>query len=59
MPQAMAGVSAVAAPVLDRNGQAIAAISITGSSRRLDLDRLAPAVRTAALALSRELARAP
>jgi DNA-binding IclR family transcriptional regulator len=52
-----AGVSAVAAPVLDRSGQAMAAISITGSSRRLDLERLAPAVRTAALALSRELAR--
>jgi DNA-binding IclR family transcriptional regulator len=52
-----AGVSAVAAPVLDRTGKAMAAISITGSSRRLDLDRLAPAVRTAALALSHELAR--
>jgi hypothetical protein len=52
-----AGVSAVAAPVLDRTGRAMAAISITGSSRRLDLDRLAPAVRTAALALSRELTR--
>ncbi|HEY4454184.1 MAG TPA: IclR family transcriptional regulator [Pseudonocardiaceae bacterium] len=49
------GVSAVAAPVYDRRRRAIAAISITGSAQRLDLERLAPAVRTAALALSREL----
>jgi hypothetical protein len=35
----------------------IAAISITGWAQRLDLERLAPAVRTAAFALSRELAR--
>ncbi|MFF4242484.1 IclR family transcriptional regulator C-terminal domain-containing protein [Actinomadura geliboluensis] len=52
-----AGVSAVAAPILDRRRRAIAAISITGHVCRLDLDRLAPAVRTAARALSRELAR--
>ncbi|RKS74230.1 IclR family transcriptional regulator [Actinomadura pelletieri DSM 43383] len=52
-----AGVSAVAAPVFDRQRQPIAALSITGNAYRLDLDRLAPAVRTAALALSRELAR--
>ncbi|MFI0412298.1 IclR family transcriptional regulator [Actinomadura sp. 3N508] len=52
-----AGVSAVAAPVLDHRRRVIAAISITGNVCRLDLDRLAPAVRTAALALSRELAR--
>lgn len=54
-----AGVSAVAAPVLDGRRQVMAAISITGNSHRLDLDRLAPAVRTAALALSRELAQQP
>ncbi|MFC6885972.1 MULTISPECIES: IclR family transcriptional regulator [Actinomadura] len=52
-----AGVSAVAAPILGRDRRPIAAISITGSTYRLDLDRLAPAVRTAARALSRELAR--
>jgi DNA-binding IclR family transcriptional regulator len=52
-----AGVSAIAAPVLDHRRRAIAAISITGNVCRLDLDRLAPAVRTAARALSRELAR--
>ncbi|HEV7934396.1 MAG TPA: IclR family transcriptional regulator [Actinomadura sp.] len=54
-----AGVSAVAAPVLDGRRQVIAAISITGQAGRLDLDRLAPALRTAARALSRELARQP
>ncbi|MQA98174.1 MAG: helix-turn-helix domain-containing protein [Streptosporangiales bacterium] len=52
-----AGVSAIAAPIIDADGGVTAAISITGSSRRLDLERLAPAVRTAARALSRELAR--
>jgi DNA-binding IclR family transcriptional regulator len=49
------GVSAVAAPVFDHRRRVIAAISITGHAGRLDLDRLAPAVRTSALSLSREL----
>jgi len=49
------GVVAVAAPVHDRHKKVIAAVSIAGSAHRLDLERLAPAVRTAALALSREL----
>ena len=53
------GVSAVAAPVFDARRQVLAALSITGNAAKLDLDRLAPAVRTAALALSRELAFAP
>jgi DNA-binding IclR family transcriptional regulator len=53
------GVVAVAAPVYDRYHRVIAAISITGSPHRLDVDRMAPAVRTAAVALSRELARTP
>jgi DNA-binding IclR family transcriptional regulator len=51
------GVSAVAAPVFDRHKRLLAAISITGNGSRLDLDRLAPAVRTAAFAVSRELSR--
>lgn len=51
------GVSAVAAPVFDHRRRVIAAVSITGSAHRLDLEKLAPAVRTAALSLSRELAR--
>jgi DNA-binding IclR family transcriptional regulator len=50
------GVAAVAAPVFDQRREVIAALSITGNAHRLDLERLAPAVRTAALALSRELA---
>jgi len=53
------GVSAVAAPVFDARRRVLAALSITGNAAKLDLDRLAPAVRTAALALSRELAFAP
>ena len=51
------GVVAVAAPIHDHRRRVIAAISIAGSAHRLDLERLAPAVRTAALALSREMAR--
>jgi DNA-binding IclR family transcriptional regulator len=50
------GVVAVAAPVHDHRRRVIAAVSIAGSAHRLDLERLAPAVRTAALALSREMA---
>lgn len=51
------GVVAVAAPVHDHRRRVIAAISIAGAAHRLDLERLAPAVRTAALSLSREMAR--
>ena len=50
------GVVAVAAPVHDHRRRVIAAVSIAGSAHRLDLERLAPAVRTAALSLSREMA---
>ena len=49
------GVTCIAAPVLDIGGAAVAAISITGWINRLDPDRLAPAVRTAALGVSRVL----
>jgi DNA-binding IclR family transcriptional regulator len=49
------GIACVAAPVLDGSGHAVAAISITGWANRLDTGRLAPAVRTAALGLSRVL----
>lgn len=51
------GVVAVAAPVLDHRRRVIAAVSIAGSAHRLDLERLAPAVRTAALSLSRVMAK--
>ena len=49
------GIACVAAPVLDGGPHAVAAISITGWANRLDTARLAPAVRTAALGLSRAL----
>ena len=53
------GIACVAAPVLDSTGLAVAAISITGWANRLDTARLAPAVRTAALGLSRVLRAHP
>jgi IclR family acetate operon transcriptional repressor len=49
------GIACVAAPVRDGSLHAVAAISITGWANRLDTARLAPAVRTAALGLSRAL----
>lgn len=49
------GITCVAAPVLDTKGTALAAVSITGWVNRLDAARLAPAVRTAALGISRTL----
>ena len=49
------GVTCVAAPILGADGTAVAAISITGWINRLEPDRLAPAVRTAALGVSRVL----
>jgi DNA-binding IclR family transcriptional regulator len=55
--EAEIGISAVAAPVFDHRRAVIAAISITGWTKRLDLERWAPAVRNATQALSRELAR--
>ncbi len=52
------GVVSVAAPVLGPDGTAIAAVSVTGRVGRVDVHRLAPAVRTATLSLSRALERA-
>jgi IclR family transcriptional regulator, acetate operon repressor len=49
------GIACVAAPVLGTDGIAVAAVSITGWATRLDTARLAPAVRTAALGISRLL----
>jgi DNA-binding IclR family transcriptional regulator len=54
--EATLGVSCVAAPVLVR-GVPVAGISVTVPSDQLQPGRLAPAVRTAALALSRVLSR--
>ncbi|WP_216205023.1 IclR family transcriptional regulator [Amycolatopsis aidingensis] len=49
------GVVCAASPVLDGAGGALAAISISGWTNRMRTERVAPAVRTAALALSRTL----
>ncbi|MDV6014123.1 IclR family transcriptional regulator [Haloechinothrix sp. LS1_15] len=49
------GVVCAASPVLDGEGAAVAAISISGWSNRMRTERIAPAVRTAALTLSRKL----
>lgn len=50
-----AGIACIAAPVLDASGVAVAAISITGWVHRVDTTRFAPAVRTAALGVTRSL----
>lgn len=49
------GVVCAASPVLGVEGSAVAGISVSGWHNRLDLDRCASAVRTAALGLSRQL----
>jgi DNA-binding IclR family transcriptional regulator len=53
--ESAAGIACVAAPVLGIDGHAVAAVSITGWSHRLNTQRLAAAVRTAALGISRAL----
>jgi IclR family acetate operon transcriptional repressor len=53
------GITCVAAPVLDAEGRAVAAVSITGWVNRLDPGRFAPAVRTAALGICRTLRGMP
>ena len=50
------GITCVASPVI-RDGEAVAAISITGWVNRLDTARVATAVRTAALGMERTLPR--
>ncbi|WP_326835975.1 IclR family transcriptional regulator [Amycolatopsis rhabdoformis] len=49
------GVVCAASPLLDATGTAVASISITGWATRMRTERVAPAVRTVALALSRSL----
>jgi IclR family transcriptional regulator, acetate operon repressor len=53
------GITCVAAPVLDANGEALAAVSVTGWVNRIDPARFAPAVRTAAFGVSRILGGSP
>jgi DNA-binding IclR family transcriptional regulator len=49
------GIVCVASAVFDGHGVAVAAVSITGRAPHLDIGRYAPAVRTAALGISRSL----
>lgn len=53
------GVTCVAGPILNREGQAIAALSVTGAAPHLDFVRVAPAVRVAVLGLTRRLLERP
>ena len=49
------GVGCVATAIIGADSRPVAAMSISGWSGRLNLRRVAPAVRTAGLAVSREL----
>jgi DNA-binding IclR family transcriptional regulator len=49
------GILSVASPLVDAGGRTVAAMSLTVRSTGADLNRLAPAVRTAALCASRQL----
>lgn len=49
------GTVCAAAPVLGAGGLPVAALSVTGRSTQLDIERMGPAVRTTALALGRQL----
>jgi DNA-binding IclR family transcriptional regulator len=53
------GVVCAACPVFGADGAVVGSISVTGRAERLDIERMAPAVRTAALALSRSLGAPP
>lgn len=50
------GVVSVAAPIFDGGGAVVAAVSVTGRAGRIDPHRLAPALRTATLGITRRLA---
>jgi DNA-binding IclR family transcriptional regulator len=50
------GIGCAASPILGADGTVVAAMSISGWSGKLDLRRIGPAVKTAALAMSRDLA---
>ncbi|HEY1701610.1 MAG TPA: IclR family transcriptional regulator C-terminal domain-containing protein [Trebonia sp.] len=53
--EAEPGIACVAAPVLDRGGRPVAALSVTGTVGRINPLSLAPAVRTASLGVARVL----
>ena len=50
------GTRSIAAPIRASDGKVVAALSLTTRQRAVELHRLAPAVRTAARALSRDVA---
>jgi len=53
--ETMIGYVSVAAPIFDRAGRPLGALSVTAPSRRFDPDRFGPTVRTAARGLTRVL----
>jgi DNA-binding IclR family transcriptional regulator len=53
--ESAAGVARVACPVVGLNGAVVASVSISGWTNLINVDRVAPAVHTAALTLSRAL----
>ncbi|WP_236056902.1 IclR family transcriptional regulator [Mycobacterium sp. SM1] len=54
--ESQAGLVCAASPITAANGAVVGALSVSGWAGRLNVRRLGPAVRTAALALSRDLA---
>jgi DNA-binding IclR family transcriptional regulator len=56
---AQLAIACVAAPVLDRSRQPVAAVSVTGPASRINRMTLSPAVRTAAPGVGRALQRYP
>jgi DNA-binding IclR family transcriptional regulator len=56
LEETLAGYASVGAPVLGEHGQALGALSVTGPASRVQLERLAPVVRSAARALASALA---
>lgn len=53
------GVACIAAPVIDGKGLLCGAVSVTGWADRIDMRRMAPAVRAAALDIARALSLGP
>jgi len=54
----MIGIACIASPIFDAHKRVVAAVSITRSVTNFDAAKMGPAVRTAALAMSRALSRA-
>ncbi len=53
--ESVPGLGCVAAPIFSRDQQAVAAISVSGPLLRLDITGLGPAIRAAALGVTRQL----